>query len=96
MWKFYEFHFTYEIIIACRRFIAIKNEIQLIRCSLQETKSFTLDLHLMRKLDIANTADDFQCLYVNQSRLNLLGTIYANFFIDEFYSPQLLTLPLVK
>ena len=32
---------------------------------------------LIRTLDIANKNDGFQYLYVNQKRLNLLGTIYA-------------------
>ena len=43
----------------------------------------------------ANSTDDFQCLYVNQERLYLLGTIYAIFYIDEFYLPHILTLPLI-
>ena len=38
----------------------------------------------------ANSTDDFQCLYVNQERLYLLGTIYAIFYIDEFYLPHIL------
>ena len=32
---------------------------------------------LIHTLDIANKNDGFQYLYVNQKRLNLLGTIYA-------------------
>ena len=38
---------------------------------------------LIHTLDIANKNDGFQYLYVNQKRLNLLGTIYATHLIPS-------------